>query len=412
MLSLLARLGSMVERDPELLLLRSGIHRQVGRVDESIADVDRAVERSYAAPPQVQRRVAIESARARLVEGKTELAEQIIHTTLSELGEGEGRTFARAHQALAECAIDSAARDDLQRAAESLLVAASAWEACSEFALARACRTLAGARGAQPARPLRRGAGPDRSAARRARPLRRRALVHVRVRGLHPLQRQPARRRRAALRAHRRPRVPARQPPARRAGGMGDGARRVAADGRARHAAVDPHRRAHRAEQGRRRPRRAVPLRCRRHAGRARRHRTAPQRYLAQAFERGLDVLRAGPRRRSSSSTLDRGSSATSRRPCAGPPRWAGGGSSSSRPTRWPSTATSTGAAADARRRPARAALARVRRLRVARRESDRRRARGAAAASRRRRRRATADAPVQPVAVADRRPCAARGSR
>ena len=51
MLSVLARLGSTVERDPELLLLRSGIHRQVGRVDESIADIDRAVERSYAAAP-------------------------------------------------------------------------------------------------------------------------------------------------------------------------------------------------------------------------------------------------------------------------------------------------------------------------------------------------------------------------
>jgi DNA-binding SARP family transcriptional activator len=141
MLSVLARLGSMVERDPELLLLRSAIYRQIGRLDESIADIDRAVERSYAAAPQVQRRVAIESARARFVEGKTELAEQIIRQTLSELGEGEGRTYARGHQALAECAMDSAARDDLQRAAESLLVAASAWEACSEFALARACRS-------------------------------------------------------------------------------------------------------------------------------------------------------------------------------------------------------------------------------------------------------------------------------
>jgi DNA-binding SARP family transcriptional activator/tetratricopeptide (TPR) repeat protein len=142
MLSLLARLGSTVERDPELLLLRSGAHRSIGRLDESIADIDRAVERSFAAAPQVQRRVAIESARARLVEGKTELAEQIIHTTLSELGEGEGRTFARAHQALAECAIDVATRDSLQQAAESLLVATSAWEASSEFALARGCRTL------------------------------------------------------------------------------------------------------------------------------------------------------------------------------------------------------------------------------------------------------------------------------
>ena len=45
--------------------------------------------------------------------------------TLAELGEGEGRTYARAHQVLAECAIDSDAREDLQRAAESYRVAAS-----------------------------------------------------------------------------------------------------------------------------------------------------------------------------------------------------------------------------------------------------------------------------------------------
>ena len=193
-----------------------------------------AVERSYAAAPQVQRRVAIESARARLVEGKTELAEQIIHTTLSELGEGEGRTFARAHQALAECAIDcrhpgrpaagrrEPARGD-QRVGGVLGVRPGP-----------GLPDPPGARCAQPARPLRRGAGADRPAARRPRPLRRRALVHVRVRGLHPLQRQPARRRRAALRAHRRPRLPARQPPPRRPRGVGDGARRVTTDRPAR----------------------------------------------------------------------------------------------------------------------------------------------------------------------------------
>ena len=88
----------------------------------------------------MRRRVAIESARARLTEGNIAVAERIVHDTLHELGEGEGQTFARAHQVLGECAMDSDAREDLQRAAESFRVAARAWEACSEYARARTCR--------------------------------------------------------------------------------------------------------------------------------------------------------------------------------------------------------------------------------------------------------------------------------
>lgn len=140
MLSLLARLGSTVDREPELLLLRGVAHRAIGRVDEAAADIDRAVERAIVAPPAVRRRVAIESARARMTEGDTDRAERIVVETLRELGEGEGPTFARAHQVLAECAMNSDAREDLQRAAESWRVAANAWEACSEFARARTCR--------------------------------------------------------------------------------------------------------------------------------------------------------------------------------------------------------------------------------------------------------------------------------
>jgi DNA-binding SARP family transcriptional activator len=141
MLSLLARLGSTVERDPELLLLRAGAHRSIGRVDEAATDIDRAVERAVTSPPQVRRRVNVESARARLGRGDTVVAERIVREILLELGEGEGQTFARAHQVLGECAMGSDSRDDLQRAAESFRVAASAWEACSEFARARSCRT-------------------------------------------------------------------------------------------------------------------------------------------------------------------------------------------------------------------------------------------------------------------------------
>jgi DNA-binding SARP family transcriptional activator len=141
MLSLLARLGSTVEHDPELLLLRAGAHRAIGRVDEAVTDIERAVQRASTASPHVRRRVAIESARAQIAQGRIDVAERIVRDTLEALGEGEGQTFARAHQVLAECAMDSFAREDLQRAAESFRVAASAWEACSEFARARTCRT-------------------------------------------------------------------------------------------------------------------------------------------------------------------------------------------------------------------------------------------------------------------------------
>jgi DNA-binding SARP family transcriptional activator len=140
MLSLLARLGSTVEHEPELLLLRAGARRSIGRVDEAVDDIDRAVAQAADAPAPVRRRVAIESARARVAEGDLEQAERIAGEVLAEVGENEGRTFARGHQVLAECAASSDAREDLQRAAESYRIAASAWEACSEFARARTCR--------------------------------------------------------------------------------------------------------------------------------------------------------------------------------------------------------------------------------------------------------------------------------
>jgi DNA-binding SARP family transcriptional activator len=140
MLSLLARLGSTVEREPELLLLRAGAQRAIGRVDEAATDIDRAVARASTAAGAVRRRVAVESARARVAEGRLDAAERTAADVLSELGEGEGRTFARAHQVLAECAASSDAREDLQRAAESYRIAANAWEACGEYARARTCR--------------------------------------------------------------------------------------------------------------------------------------------------------------------------------------------------------------------------------------------------------------------------------
>ena len=81
--------------------------------------------------------------------------------TLVELGEGEGQTYARAYQVLAECAMDSDAREDLQRAAESLPVAAADVGVVLGVRPRPGLPDRPGARRAHAARPLRRGAGPD-----------------------------------------------------------------------------------------------------------------------------------------------------------------------------------------------------------------------------------------------------------
>lgn len=141
LLSLLARLGSTIEHEPALLLLRANAAWAIGRLDEAVTDIDRAVAQAADAAPELRRRVAVEAARARLVEGDRDAAERAAADTLAELGDGEGRTYASAHQVLAECAATSDAREDLQRAAESYRVAANAWEACGEFARARSCRS-------------------------------------------------------------------------------------------------------------------------------------------------------------------------------------------------------------------------------------------------------------------------------
>ncbi|MET0580172.1 MAG: bacterial transcriptional activator domain-containing protein [Ilumatobacteraceae bacterium] len=140
MLSLLARLGPTTEREPLLLLLRASAVEALGRVDEAGADIERAMAMAVDAAPSLRHRIAIESARADLSHGRREEAMRIAQGTLSELGDGETRTYARAHELLAQCASTFDAREDLQNGAESYRVAATAWESCGEFARARACR--------------------------------------------------------------------------------------------------------------------------------------------------------------------------------------------------------------------------------------------------------------------------------
>ncbi|MGI9030675.1 MAG: hypothetical protein ACR2HP_11935 [Ilumatobacteraceae bacterium] len=140
LLSLLARLGPATERQPLLLLRRAAAARAIGRLDSATRDIDRAVELAAHGDPVVRRRVSVEAARARLVDGHRQDAERGARQALIDLADGEDRTYARAYEVLAECGTTSDARHDLQRAAECYRIAAAAWDGCGEPARARACR--------------------------------------------------------------------------------------------------------------------------------------------------------------------------------------------------------------------------------------------------------------------------------
>ena len=85
----------------------------------------------------LRRRVEVEAARARLTEGRSEEAVRAAEQALLGIGAGEERTYARAHEVLAECHADveTGARPPARR--RVLPVAATAWESCGEFARAR-----------------------------------------------------------------------------------------------------------------------------------------------------------------------------------------------------------------------------------------------------------------------------------
>ena len=54
LLGLLARLGTVTEHEPRLLLMRAAATRAIGRVDDAVADIDRAVELAAASEPRFE----------------------------------------------------------------------------------------------------------------------------------------------------------------------------------------------------------------------------------------------------------------------------------------------------------------------------------------------------------------------
>ncbi len=140
MLSVLARLGTVTDSEPALLLLRANAASSLGRLDQVIRDADRAAALAPHADPPVRRRIEAAVARAEFLRGHREKAIALANSGLRDIGPGEEHTFARAHEVLALATAASETRDDLQFAAESFRVAAAAWDACGESALARNCR--------------------------------------------------------------------------------------------------------------------------------------------------------------------------------------------------------------------------------------------------------------------------------
>ena len=230
--------------------------------------------------------------------------------TLTELGDGETRTYARAHELLAEC------RGDLRRSRGPPERGRELPGGRRGVGVVRRVRQgprlppRPGARRPGPARAVRRGPRPGQPAAEHPGPVRRRALVDGARRGVRALQRQPPRQRRVTVRPGHRPRLRPRQPPPDRGCGVGTGAGRVPQGRPVGHAAVDRDRREHRPRGDRRRARRPVPVRRRDDARRARRAR--PGHDLPRSCHRPeprvprpgpVDRLRAqrpqgGPRRR------------------------------------------------------------------------------------------------------------------
>jgi DNA-binding SARP family transcriptional activator len=140
MLGVLARLGTVADSEPALLLLRANASAQLGRLDQVVDDVDRAAGLVEHADPPVRRRIEAAVARTEFFRGRRSRAIELASSGLRDIGPGEEHTFARAHEVLAMATAASETRDDLQLAAESFRVAAAAWDACGESALARSCR--------------------------------------------------------------------------------------------------------------------------------------------------------------------------------------------------------------------------------------------------------------------------------
>jgi DNA-binding SARP family transcriptional activator/tetratricopeptide (TPR) repeat protein len=141
-LRVLARLGLRVDDDPNLLCLRATALARIGTLESAASDLDRAADIVALSPDnhRLIRRIKVEHARVILRDGRRAVADEIAQAALIDIGPGEERTYARAHEVLAECAAASEHRIELLRAERFYRTASDAWTACGQFSYARSCR--------------------------------------------------------------------------------------------------------------------------------------------------------------------------------------------------------------------------------------------------------------------------------
>ena len=305
MLSLLARLGPTTDREPGLLLLRAVGDRGARPGRRGRPSTSTGPSSWPPTPiPSLRRRVAIESARARPVRRPPRRGgAHRPGRRWPSWATARRRTYARAHELLAECAATFDAREDLQNAAESYRVAAAAWESCGEFARARACRRDLALGVLAPlgrfdealAQVSQLLSTPDLSDAERSWTVLVEGFVLFNANRLDSAEARFARVTDLGY-VHDNPRLIA-------AAAWGRALDGVPPRRPVRHAALDRHRREHGARRDRRRARRPVPLRRGHDARRARRARPGRRTYLDRATEPATRCSPARCCRRRSCST-------------------------------------------------------------------------------------------------------------
>lgn len=140
LIAVLARLGTAVDADPALLILRAAGWKRSGHLDRSSADVTRALELVGTTDSHLRRRISVWHADNLWMQGRLSEAEQAATEALRNVGPGEELILATAHHTLADIASSSDSREDLQRAAEEYRIAIDTWESVGENARARRAR--------------------------------------------------------------------------------------------------------------------------------------------------------------------------------------------------------------------------------------------------------------------------------
>ena len=193
MLSVLARLGTVTDSEPALLLLRANAAAPLGRLDQVIDDVDRAAALAEHADPPVRRRVEAAVARTEFFRGHRDEA---IALATQRSARHRSRRGAHVRPRPRGARPGDGGERDPRRPAARRRVVPRRGRGVGRLRRERPGPQLPMRPGdgrAHPARTLRRGARRARPGARRRRAQRRRALLADDLRGVRPARGQPPR---------------------------------------------------------------------------------------------------------------------------------------------------------------------------------------------------------------------------